>query len=261
MPARTQTPVLVLLDADNTLFDAKKLYENVLRKTFAVTFPRRDFSKLTLDNPNYSGKNLPQILREIAWAHNITANSFENNKEKLISTGVEVFSEELQADKKKKNGERNFRMLPGAAELLSKLREHNAVVGVITGNPEHTARLALESEGLGKHVSFVLGGHEGNFKVENAKIALRKVLKEKLPEKVVVIGDAPTEANVANQLGFDFIGTATGLHTEQELRRCTPNGTVFPNLSNTEKVLRTIYENQKPLVRLAPNAVRVRKNR
>ena len=96
MPERTETPVLVLFDADNTLFNSRDIYENVLRKVFARHFPRRDFSGLTLDNGDYSGKNLPQILREIAWKHNIPDNSFEGKKESIIKQGIEEFSQALK---------------------------------------------------------------------------------------------------------------------------------------------------------------------
>ena len=140
-------------------------------------------------------------------------------------------------------------------ELLEQLRKRNAIIGVVTGNPEATARLALKNAGLDHHFSFILGGHEGNFKAENSVTALKKTLKEKLPAKVVIIGDAPTEANVAKKLGFDYVGTATGLHTVAQLKEHYPEMPVFQNLGNTSEVLNAIYKNERPHVRLAPNAI------
>jgi phosphoglycolate phosphatase-like HAD superfamily hydrolase len=248
MPARTETPVLVLIDADNTLFDARGIYEKVLRKTFACHFPRRDFSELKLNNANYSGKNLPQILREIAWQYNIPKNSFEGKKEIIIKQGMEEFSQALQKDGK-------VRVLPGVSKLLEELKKRNAIIGVVTGNPDLTARLALKSVKLDRHFSFILGGHEGNYKKENSISGLKGTLKEKLPAKVVIIGDSPTEARVARETGFDFIGTATGLHTIEQLKKESPGMPVFRDLSNTHEVLKAIYENERPQVRLGKNAI------
>ncbi len=247
-PARQETPVLVLFDADNTLFDGRVVYEKVLRKTFAQHFPRRDFSGIKLDNGQYSGKNIPQILREIAWEHHITDNSFNGKRDSLIKYGIEQFSRELE------NGG-NVRVLPGVPELLEQLKRRNAVIGVVTGNPDVTAKLALKNAGLERHFSFILGGQEGNHKVENAVIALKRVLKDRLPARVVIVGDSPTEANVAKKTGFDFIGTATGLHTVEQLREHGGNTPVFRDLSNTKEVLKAIYEKERPNIRIAPNAV------
>lgn len=247
-PGRKETPVLVLLDADNTLFNSRDIYEKVLRKTFAQHFPRRDFTGLKLDNGQYSGKNLPQILREIAWHYQIPDNSFAGKKESIIQHSIEEYTQALQ------NGEK-VHVLPGVPELLAQLKKRNAIIGVVTGNPDATARLALKGAGLDRHFSFILGGHDGNHKVENSLIALKDTLKEKLPAKVVIIGDSPTEANVANKIGFGFVGTATGLHTVEQLREHSPNAPVFHNLGNTSEVMKAIYENERPQVRLAPNAI------
>ncbi|MFA5247171.1 MAG: HAD family hydrolase [Candidatus Micrarchaeia archaeon] len=249
MPARTEIPVLVLIDADNTLFDSRDIYEKVLRKVFATHFPRRDFSELRLDNGNYSGKNLPQILKDIAWNQfKIPSNSFETRKESIIKQGIAEFTQALE------KGDQ-VRVLKGVPELLGELKKRNAIIGVVTGNPEATARLALKNAKLDHHFSFILGGHEGNHKIENAFIALNQTLKEKLPKNVVIIGDSPTEANVAEKIGFGFIGTATGLHTIEQLKKHSPDMPVFADLSNTPEVLKAIFEKERPQVRIAPNAV------
>ncbi|MCU0857031.1 MAG: HAD family hydrolase [Pontiellaceae bacterium] len=108
-------------------------------------------------------------------------------------------------------------------------------LGIVTGNIEATAWAKLRYAGLSRFFSF---GGFGCTHADRADIA-RHALKNsgvKHPEKVVLVGDTPSDIHAAKANGFISIAVATGGFDVPALEKAGADF-VFADLTNTKKIL------------------------
>ncbi len=115
----------------------------------------------------------------------------------------------------------NFRVLPGAWELVSHLsKREDLVMGVATGNYEEAAWLKLEKGNL-KHF-FEFGGFGSDASDRTALTARAIERAEKKykrifdPDKTFVIGDTIFDVRAGKNLGVKTVAVATG-HTSKDI--------------------------------------------
>ena len=98
------------------------------------------------------------------------------------------------------------RMWPGVPELLAFLAEHQARLGIITGNVQQGARIKLAPFGLWEHFSFGVFGDDSADRNQLPRLALQKVAarfgENYTPSDVIVIGDTLQDVRCAHVNGM-----------------------------------------------------------
>ena len=108
---------------------------------------------------------------------------------------------------------RDYRVLPGAEDLLPRLVDEGYLLGLITGNLEAAAHIKLHRANLNRFFSFGGYGSDSDDRAEVTRIAMRRaalVYGEHVgPDGCVVIGDTPHDVAGAHAAGVACIGVAS----------------------------------------------------
>ena len=119
-------------------------------------------------------------------------------------------------------------VLPGIVELLGLLGARDDVlIGLLTGNTRQGARIKLAHYGLDQHFDF--GGFGDDYLerddvARDALAATKSRLNGRLDlERVLVIGDTPTDVSCGRAIGARTLAVATGNHTLDELTAAGPD--------------------------------------
>jgi phosphoglycolate phosphatase-like HAD superfamily hydrolase len=143
-------------------------------------------------------------------------------------------------------------VLPGIRELLAAIDAraaagHDVTLGLLTGNYEHTGRCKLRHCGIDTS-RFVVNAfaddvtHRGGSRDELPPIALRRYRehhrRDLHPSRAVIIGDSPWDVRCAKVNGCRALAVATGVHSLDQLRACTPYipDLAVANLGNTKAI-------------------------
>jgi phosphoglycolate phosphatase-like HAD superfamily hydrolase len=116
----------------------------------------------------------------------------------------------------------NYRVLPGAEQLLVRLGEAGLILGLVSGAMEGAARTKLIPADLNRF--FVFGGYGSDSpdRAELTRLAIDKAtsLHDKLtPAHVYVVGDTPHDMEATNAAGAVSVGVASGHYSTEELSR------------------------------------------
>ena len=227
---------LVLFDIDGTLLRSdgagKRAIHRALLEVFGATGPA-DY--------HFDGKTDKQIVRELMRLEGHADHHIDASMQRLLDLYVGYLNEELTVSTGR------ARVLPGVRELLAALDERREVIlGLLTGNLEQGARAKLDAVGI-DFDRFRIGafGSDHEHRPELPAIA-RSRTKGQLGidihgNAMVVIGDTPADLTCGRSLGANAIGVATGRYSVEELLQHDPVA-AFPDLSDTESVLRAILE-------------------
>ncbi len=120
------------------------------------------------------------------------------------------------------------RILPGVVELLERLRQRpNTMIGLLTGNIRHGARIKLGHFGLAEHFAFGGFGDRHLDRDEVAREALaawqEHVGYNSSPQCIWVIGDTPHDITCARAIAARSVAVATGWHPREELANYRPD--------------------------------------
>ena len=108
---------------------------------------------------------------------------------------------------------RHFRPLNGVREWLEAARDHDRVyTGIATGGWEHTARLKLKLAGLDVFDLPLASSDDAMARTQIMHIAAQRTLAVETDERPVFtyVGDGPWDLEASQQLGWRFIGIASG---------------------------------------------------
>jgi phosphoglycolate phosphatase-like HAD superfamily hydrolase len=115
-----------------------------------------------------------------------------------------------------------YRVMPGVEELLDRLIDGGALLGLVTGNIEAAAHIKLARAGLNRFFSFGGYGSDSPDRVEVTKQALRRgelVSGGSLRgEGCLAVGDTPRDVAAGHGAELKVVGVATGRYTVDELR-------------------------------------------
>ncbi|MEJ2534527.1 MAG: HAD family hydrolase [Gammaproteobacteria bacterium] len=116
--------------------------------------------------------------------------------------------------------ERHFQPTHGLRRWLRHVADEGAAVAIATGGWGHTARFKLERSGLDAWRLPLASADDRETRTEIMQLALEWVLRSNPAEVTpTYIGDGPWDATAARELGWGFIGIASGRRAEV-LRGC-----------------------------------------
>jgi phosphoglycolate phosphatase-like HAD superfamily hydrolase len=120
--------------------------------------------------------------------------------------------------------------LPGVDNLLTKLKESDILMGLLSGNIEGMAWNKMEMAGIKDYFSFGAFGDMADARpklVEVAKNQIKAKFKLDIPnEQFVIIGDSPLDVMTAKKAGTKCIAVATGSSDKARLLAENPELTV-----------------------------------
>ena len=112
--------------------------------------------------------------------------------------------------------------MPGIEELLDRLIDGGALLGLVTGNIEAAAHIKLARAGLNRFFSFGGYGSDSADRTEVTKAALGRgelVSGGSLGDGAcLAVGDTPRDVAAGHGAGIRVVGVATGAYSVEELR-------------------------------------------
>lgn len=115
-----------------------------------------------------------------------------------------------------------YRVMPGVEELLERLIDAGALLGLVTGNIEAAAHIKLARASLNRFFSFGGYGSDSADRTEVTKAALGRgelvsggVLAD---GACIAVGDTPRDVKAGHGAGIDVVGVATGSYSVEQLR-------------------------------------------
>ena len=189
----------------------------------------------------FDGKTDPQIVSELLSAAGHAPPHDASRVAALCERYVALLEHELTS------AEVEATVMPGIRELLDRLEEREDVLlGLLTGNLERGATLKLRAAGFAPE-RFTVGAY-GSDAADRAALpaiaaarAAEHLGREPAGHAVVIIGDTPADITCGIGIGARAIAVATGGYTVEDLSAHAPHA-VFPDLSDTERVLAAIFD-------------------
>lgn len=224
---------LILFDVDGTLIYSNRAGRaamvHALEEVFGTAGPVEDYSM--------AGKTDPLIISELLQAAGVPAHKVENGLSRvydlMAAQGAAIFPE------------KGIRPCPGVPELLQALEaREDVLLGLVTGNIEHTAPLKLAAAGIDP-AQFVVGAYGSDEKDRNRlpEIAMERARRLTgypfAGADTVVVGDTPADILCARAANATAVAVATGTHSAATLSAYSPDH-LMANLADTETVLRLL---------------------
>ncbi|MEM4408772.1 MAG: HAD family hydrolase [Candidatus Caldarchaeum sp.] len=220
---------LILFDIDGTILDTGRVgfraINDVMRRRYGVS--------CAMEGVEAAGRTDPAILRDI----------FRINLGREISKkeAEEVFEEYTTTLRVIIQKSKNSTIMPGVRELLTVLSTTSGyVMGIATGNIQAAALIKLSHHGLDSFFPFGGFGSDSEDRSEVIRIAIERgkghLKGQAKYERVIVVGDTHHDILCARAAGAKVVAVATGIHSQEELRRYNPDH-LLPDLSDTDNVL------------------------
>ena len=229
---------LILFDIDGTLLwtagAGRRAIHRALLDEMGTAGP--------IDGYRFDGKTDPQIVRELLNRAGHPA----GNDTARVAAVCERYVALLEAELAKPS--QATRVMAGVPELLDALhqpeRERRVLVGLLTGNVAHGARLKLQSARIDPD-RFKVGAFGSDAADRPALPAIARARAEALVgrpiagDSVVIIGDTPDDVACARPIGARTVAVATGAYDVTSLRAAGATH-VFEDLSDTAAVLAAV---------------------
>ena len=229
---------LFLFDVDLTLVDTGGAGRRAMDRAFeeVLGVPH------AFDGYHFFGKVDQAILQEVAGRHLGRALT-DGTAARLVERYLRILAEEVAAT-------RRYRVLPGVPELLADLAARPAVrLGLATGNFAAGARIKLARGGIDRYFATGGFGEDAADRAELTRIGIARLLADGAPrpprDRVVVIGDTPSDVLCAHANGATSVAVATGGHAREQLAAYSPR-LLLDDLSGCDRWL--------PSLGLAPRA-------
>ncbi len=115
---------------------------------------------------------------------------------------------------------KEYRVLPGAEQLLLRLGDAGVLLGLVSGAMEGAARTKLMPANLNRFFVFGAYGSDSPDRAELTKLAIEKATRlhsQLTAGQVFVVGDTPRDISAARAAGAVSVGVATGHYSTDEL--------------------------------------------
>lgn len=199
-----------LFDIDGTLF---KTGNRISKDSFTYAIKNVYGIDANQDEINPEGMVDNQIIVDVLKLHGLTQTQVEEKLKDQTEAMTKYCQEHIN--------DMSLEVLPGVRELLSKLKELDAPMGLLTGNVEGMAWTKMESTGLRDYFEF---GAFGNMVFKRADLVeiARKNAEQTLGKPVktndlIIIGDTPKDIQCARDAGIEVIAVSTGIYPFEEL--------------------------------------------
>lgn len=233
MVASPHQPTLVLWDIDHTLVNIGEISREIYEMAFEEVLgqPLRELADM-------AGRTEQAILVETLALHGVP------DPESKLDDFYAALAK--AANKLRERMCTVGRRLPGAAEAIAALTDHDMVQTVVTGNIKPIAVTKLEVFGLSELLDVEIGGYGSDADTRPPLIrqawrhAQNKYDRTFDAQRVLVIGDTPLDIAAAREVGVHALGVATGNSTVEDLVAAQA-AVVLPDLADTEIVLQAVY--------------------
>jgi phosphoglycolate phosphatase len=200
----------VLFDIDGTLLvtggAGAVAWQHAFRELYEVD--------ADIEEHTHAGMTDPEIA-EIIFREVIGRDGTEAERARAIG----AYLSHLEAAVDESSG---YRVMPGIAELLPRLVERGALLGIVTGNIEAAAQIKLARGDLNRFFSFGGYGSDSRDRTELTRKALERggvVAGAPLdPAAAFAVGDTPRDVVAGHGAGIRVAGVATGSYTVEQLR-------------------------------------------
>lgn len=209
--------MLILFDIDGTLLLTERAGVQAMQQAGRELYGER----FTLEHVSLAGRLDPLIWRDGMLAAGLDAD--EEQHARFQRAYALALAERLRVRP-------TARALPGVLELLDHLRTlEDTTLGLVTGNYAETGTIKLRAAGIDPAwFDFNAWGGDGAHRRELPPLAMRryasKLGRAIAPERVVVIGDTPSDIDCARASGCRAVAVATGpSFTAADLRAHEPD--------------------------------------
>lgn len=131
-------------------------------------------------------------------------------------------------------------VFPGVREVLRRLSDRGACLGLMTGNIRATAWCKVHYAGLDSFFSFGAYGDVEPARVAMVRRAIAEAERMGSPARLIV-GDAPADVAAAREVGLPILAVCTGWVDADALRAAGADA-VIENLADAEAALRVMEE-------------------
>lgn len=229
VPAPSARNVL-LWDIDGTLLRTPGVGVKAFARALE-TVTGKPMARVAYD---FGGKTDPLIARDLLEAVGVDDDDAVALLLAEVERNYDEFADDLRA---------SIVTLPGAADLLDRCAELQAVQSVVTGNIRHAARRKLEAAGFDHRLDLERGGYGSDHhdrtelvRIALSRLAARDDVGEIDPSTVWIIGDTPRDAACARGAGVRCLLVATGTYSVDALSDLGADH-VLADLADVEGVL------------------------
>jgi phosphoglycolate phosphatase len=223
---------LIIFDMDQTLIELIEVHDEAARQLFQKFFG----VDARLTNIDYAGKSLFESFRQLAKQNHISEEKFLSVKDQLLQSYEDVFVHNIP-------GNSCEYVLPGVEQLLAQLTKTADIIMLYTGDSKAIVEAVFKTTGLGKYFRDCFYGTDVDKRADMVTLALKRAKdvsgKDFSGKDIVIIGDSLRDIEVSKQFGAMMISVATGVYSEDELRKSGADY-VFKDLSDYKKVINAI---------------------
>lgn len=220
---------------DSTLVNVQKIHHNAFQHALHLVFG----IETKPDPTQHSGMPMPLVFSSVLHQAGLSQSIIDSGLDRAVQEQARI------AIQKIKNVKTDIK-LPGVTQLLSRLRKDGNILGLATGTIEKTGKVILEQAEINHYFVTSSFGDEADSKAALFRATINKAIsivgQSIKKASLVVIGDSPQDIVAGKENGALTIAVATGSLTCPELNRYQPDF-VFEDLSNTELVINSVYEN------------------
>jgi len=211
MAAKGKAPLVVLFDVDETLVHTG----GAGAKSWMAAFEKLHGIPADIGAHTSAGETDPQVARATFQAVlNREPTAEELNQ--LYAAYLRHLGGEIWASEQ-------YRVLPGAEDVLVRLGDAGVMLGIVSGAMEGAARTKLVPANLNRF--FVFGGYGSDSpdRTELTRLAIDKASRlhgaELEPDQVYVVGDTPHDMEATTAVGAVPVGVASGHYSTDELTK------------------------------------------
>jgi phosphoglycolate phosphatase-like HAD superfamily hydrolase len=222
--------ILAFFDIDNTLIKSSSGHVEALLHCLAEVYG----IDARIDVINHHGMTDQEIITRILEKYEIDMATIKFRLADCLACMVRKYAAIVKYEK--------IVILPGVADLLSRLEQQGILLGLVTGNLEQIARAKLKKIGI-DHFFNIGGFGSDHFKrAELVKIALQRagaLFDSVSHRRAFHFGDAPQDMQAGREAGVVPIGIATGVFTARQLTAAGAHK-VIPDLTGADEILHYI---------------------
>ncbi|MCU1495164.1 MAG: haloacid dehalogenase [Acidimicrobiaceae bacterium] len=201
-------PVVVLFDIDETLVHTG----GSGARSWTAAFEKLYGLPADIGEHSSAGETDPQVARE-TFRGVLGREPSQDELDKLYAQYLLHLADDILISEQ-------YRVLPGAEQVLVRLGEAGVMLGLVSGAMEGAARTKLVPGNLNRFFIFGGYGSDSPDRAELTRMAIDKAARmhdQLTPAQVYVVGDTPHDMEAAIAAGAVPVGVASGHYSTDEL--------------------------------------------